>query len=685
MTSVFSAITVPKGGWRSRSSRSTPSPKSTRPSSQAELDSDPEEQEAEDPQLQELNAALEDLAQIFPNIQPEVFREMLAHLEGESRVQLVTENLLRNDAKWVRGRYRVQPGNNHNQEQEKKKRHRNKNTQSRGSRGEELASMDKFRSEAYKSAVKDAFYQEFKGLSHSTIKAVLAEYNYSYTEARPVLVELATKSWRFSISTILFKRRVPSAEDHPLVVPASSEVHSNRLKITLPKLKPTSSPELNKELWDTLIVPLRRQNAEEMEAADRALAERLNEEQAEELGEMYDCECCFTSSPMEHMSACDDRCHYICYRCIRHSINEALYGQGWARNMDAKRSTLRCIAPGSGGEECHGCIAPGTVRCALVQEKDGEHTWRKLEERSTTEALIKSKLPLIRCPFCPYAEVDDLFLQPLPSDIQLKNTTLLGFIGLLLLQFLRFGPVRILVQVLFVFSLIFLVVAPHFNLSGKATLLSPLTASFHRLVRKRRGLKFICASPACGASTCLTCKKRWHDIHACYTSERQAFRAYVEAAMADAIKRTCPACNLSFVKAAGCNKLTCICGYKMCYCCRREIGKESYAHFCQHFRNSPGAPCGECDKCDLYKTEDEEAVVRRAKETAEREWIEKEKVVATTTTTTTTGGGDDGEGRGVDWERAVRKDLWDGVWWQQVLTRLWWERSLDWWVELFVK
>jgi hypothetical protein len=35
-------------------------------------------------------------------------------------------------------------------------------------------------------------------------------------------------------------------------------------------------------------------------------------------------------------------------------------------------------------------------------------------------------------------------------------------------------------------------------------------------------------------------------------------------------------------------------------------------------------PCGECNKCDLYRVEDEERVVKRAKDRAEAEWWESQ-------------------------------------------------------------
>ncbi|KAL2255329.1 hypothetical protein VTK26DRAFT_3602 [Humicola hyalothermophila] len=101
--------------------------------------------------------------------------------------------------------------------------------------------------------------------------------------------------------------------------------------------------------------------------------------------------------------------------------------------------------------------------------------------------------------------------------------------------------------------------------------------------------------------------------------------------MSLAVKRVCPRCHTSFVKTAGCNKLTCPCGYKMCYVCRKDIGDDApgpdvgYRHFCQHFRPE-GDPrrCRECTKCNLWESEDTEEVLRRAKEEAERRWRETE-------------------------------------------------------------
>ena len=103
----------------------------------------------------------------------------------------------------------------------------------------------------------------------------------------------------------------------------------------------------------------------------------------------------------------------------------------------------------------------------------------------------------------------------------------------------------------------------------------------------------------------------------------------------------------------------------MCYLCRKNIGKtgenegaEGYRHFCEHFRPVPGVKCTVCDKCDLYKSEEEDVVVRKAGEDAERAWREKERQ----------GAGSEGyrrevEGLKIDHDGVVgRVTGWDRLW-----------------------
>ncbi|KAF2727729.1 hypothetical protein EJ04DRAFT_581819 [Polyplosphaeria fusca] len=599
MTSVFSSLV------RRPSSTTSISPASHAP-------------ENEQPNLAELNAALQALTDIFPDIQPDVFREMLTSFSDESRLQVITETLLKHSAKWVRGRYRMPAEQEEQKETMHKYKYRTVND-TKDTRGAPLALEDTFRSNAYKEAAKEALYNEFKGLSHSTIKAVLAEYNWSYMAARPTLLVLASKSWRSSITNFFMRRKPPNAQSHPLVLWSSGDVKTGRPRT--PMLVKTKSKELDAELHAALISPELEKQRRETEASDQVMARELNEREAEEADEMYDCECCFVPNTLQQLSTCDVEGHYLCFTCIRHAVNAALYDQGWARTINAELCTLRCIAPSSTSTACAGCVPLVFVQSALGDE-DAD-TFAKFNERLSSEQLVKTNLPLVRCPFCPYAEVDDLALPvyTLLTSLRLRKRPLF-VASISLLELLTFGIFRLIFSLIILALSIFALLhhlLPRLN-KPRSFLLRPLENALRRIHLKRRGLRFTCQSAQCGRASCLSCAAPWHDPHACYTSQATSLRLALECATTDAVKRTCPQCNLSFVKSEGCNKLVCLCGYSMCYVCREGLAVQGYKHFCQHFRERPGERCTECDKCDLYRVEDEERVVAKAREKAEKDW-----------------------------------------------------------------
>ncbi|KAI5278637.1 hypothetical protein KEM54_004527, partial [Ascosphaera aggregata] len=65
--------------------------------------------EEEAAERRELNQALSRLAELFPDIKVEVFRELLTRFDGTSRLQVCTEQLLRYRTEWVKGRWNI-PG-----------------------------------------------------------------------------------------------------------------------------------------------------------------------------------------------------------------------------------------------------------------------------------------------------------------------------------------------------------------------------------------------------------------------------------------------------------------------------------------------------------------------------------------------------------------------------------------------
>ncbi|ROT38721.1 hypothetical protein SODALDRAFT_333343 [Sodiomyces alkalinus F11] len=563
------------------------------------------------PDLRELNNCLEALAAVFPDVQIEVFREMLTKFDGESRLAVVADALLKNRVQWVKGRWRVVEGA--------------ATSAATPDAAPVLAVHPKetFKSEEYKTAVKALAKHEFRGLSRSTLHAVLAECNYNYLDARKTLVELSSKSWRFTFSS-LFSRRKPvvaaagETENHPLIVWKSTGHGSIK-----PTLKATGSPELDRELHEALIRPLKQRARRLQVEKDRGLAVLLNNEEAEDMDAMHECCCCFTESAFEEFAQCDADGHMICFRCVQHSIAEAVFGQGWQSTIDMESGTLKCMAVDGGG--CGGRIPSYHMHRAMLEEKKGAEILHKLDQRLAQHSLLASDLPLVRCPFCDYAEVDDLYVPRGESPLRLRPD---GILNLLLL-------VVCVVFIPFFLPLIVLTVLTALLVSSKQSpgdqLREEWSAALTRHRRRRRGLKFTCQSPTCRRASCLSCGKSWTDIHVCHESSLVALRTQIEQAMSMAVKRVCPRCGTSFVKNAGCNKLTCPCGYKMCYVCRKDIGSgpdggEGYRHFCDHFRpDGDPSPCAHCDRCNLWESEDTDAVLQAAKEEAERKWREAER------------------------------------------------------------
>ncbi|KAE8152180.1 hypothetical protein BDV25DRAFT_151466 [Aspergillus avenaceus] len=574
------------------------------------------EQEREE---EELNTALERLAHIFPDIKIEVFRELLMRFDGESRLHVCVEQLLRHKEEWVAGRWNVPAGDGD------------------GVGHEDLIVPrdERFRSNEYKLAVKTVLLKEFGVLSKSTVDAVLAEVNFCYLRARPTLRDLSKRTWRAAFNNIFKSKR--DKDENPLIVwqrQANGE--------SVPRLKDTGCAELDRELHDILLAPLLQTRMEELEDSDRKLAEQLNDDEAKTAEAYYECECCLADVTFEQISTCSENMHVICYACIRRTIQEAVFGQGWEKSVDVERSTLKCLTPFA-QDGCSGNLQPEIVKQAILCDKGGVETYHKFEGRLASDALLKSQLKLVRCPFCSYAEVDTAY------HLQAEGINW---------RFRQGGTISTIVTIILLLDLISLFLIPAIVISiGDASAVRTL---FHNallnLYLKARPKQFKCANPGCQRVSCITCQKPWRDPHLCYEPLLLDLRATVEAARTAAVKRTCPRCGLSFVKSSGCNKLTCVCGYSMCYLCRKGLNPrtrmaerncqrqrrrenidpndgiggaandegfeepEGYKHFCEHFRLNPGARCTECNKCELYQEEDEEAVARRAGEKAEREW-----------------------------------------------------------------
>ncbi|KAI4154801.1 MAG: hypothetical protein L6R39_001340 [Caloplaca ligustica] len=258
--------------------------------------------------LADLNGELAILIELFPYVLPEVFREMLMRFDGRSRLEMVVNNLLSGKDTWIKGRLRpaAEPADF-----------------SSFADGSKIPTIDLFRRNSYKWAVKANLLHEFKSLSKSTVMAVLAEKNYCYTLARPVLQDITSKSWRYSIKRF-FSRWSKSTDN-------VSEKHGMIQWIELsdgapmPMLKETGDAELDQELHQTMLAPLLARYRAQQEASDREIAETINEEEATTADALFECGCCFGSSTFEQVASCTESAHIICFECISRAMPRA-YG-----------------------------------------------------------------------------------------------------------------------------------------------------------------------------------------------------------------------------------------------------------------------------------------------------------------------------------------------------------------------
>ena len=552
----------------------------------------------------ELNNILSILATIFPRILPEVFRELLLALDGESRLHVAVEQLLNHQDYWVRGRWRTSVANSQ------------PDTNSLLDSQQLITTADEFRRPSYKSAVRKALYHEFKVLSKSKIEAVLAEENFCYNRARPVLQKLAKRSWKNTLNVLIAKWRKPPvvvSEDHYMLVWLTTQ---SRKREAVPIIRNSGDAELDLELHQRVLKPLLDRIKSEREANDWEAAIAINEAEAKCTGAIYECKCCYSETTFEQMAYCTGGGHVNCFRCIWHAVSEALFGQSWRRNIEHARGEVRCLASIS-TESCEGCIPQDIAKRAISQFRGGEEALTKLELRLAEEAVSRSGLSLFRCPFCTYVEADELYCPPNTIRYRLNTAHLSSTILLLAVMF-------ICIPFIFLYGVLSHIPLPW----ALPYVVDMFLRSLAHLSRARHlPRRFQCLSPSCGLLSCMTCLKSWQDPHVCHESAMVSLRTVVEAARTDALKRTCPHCGLGFIKDSGCNKLTCVCGYSMCYICRQglghEDGGEGYRHFCQHFR-AAGGLCEECDKCDLYKNEDDEILIRRAGTLAEKRWKGRE-------------------------------------------------------------
>jgi hypothetical protein len=426
-----------------------------------------------------------------------------------------------------------------------------------------LAHEDLLRTPAYMVATLTLLRHQFPDVWSSSIRAIMAENNGSYTNSRRALEALTQEQRRGWLS---------------------------RTWKSLWGSSKTREPQVqNAELEAELAVHA-RPKVEEALKEDEKVARELNRSLS---GAPYECGCCFGEFAFEDLACCADG-HEFCVDCLEAHVKECVYGQapltrgpqddgGWP----GSGMGVRCIST-------EGCSAPFTL--AELERALKPDIFAALSDRLGEEALEVLSLPpgataedVVRCPFCPYAEVRSSRLLARLFPIARRNNnnnnnnsrSVLSFV-----DFLLSVVPALIVGILYLSVILILCAAPDLFLFESDTFSVPngeqaldvtfplvdlvgslrIVTSYMRtavrtLVVRQSGASFRCRRPGCGQASCMLCGRNWYAGHRCAEADgAMGLRLAMERAMSDAIKRTCPQCGLSFTKEAGCNRCTCRCG-----------------------------------------------------------------------------------------------------------------------------
>ena len=340
--------------------------------------------------------------------------------------------------------------------------------------------------------------------------------------------------------------------------------------------------------------------------------------------ETVECGCCFSDIGFCEAATCAEGCLF-CKLCLQRSVKEVVFGQAPIQLFRPKKAQdvadcgagmgIRCLSI----EGCQAAFSDVELQRCLPEE-----LYHSLEHRIAQEALRmlqmsprapgegKRRMRVIQCPFCSYAEVQNL--PSLACLFELKSlpnipSCISAFVVVASLSFIWILASLFLVDLLNATppssqcpkstsarsdrQPVYLPVDPA---RGWQEISERLRNTLDRISTMRNGAVFHCrnvpdpkirnpthfASPSqlydrlppsplsthrglanhsgkCGRSSCLLCGKLYYAGHAC-TDSLDSLRLAMEAAETNAVTRQCPECRLSFIKLDGCNKVVCRCG-----------------------------------------------------------------------------------------------------------------------------
>ena len=444
---------------------------------------------------------------------------------------------------------------------------------------EPLRERDLFRDENYIKMVKQRLMNEFPFHWESQINSFMAECNNYYPECFEKLEE--NKPSRIWNTFLPFTKR-----------------HSIKIR--------DFNFDLKRE----------EENMERIKCAvdvgsDSNLAIEINKADYEAENQLITCGCCFGDEVFEDLVQCQYG-HLFCRDCINTSLNVGLYDSGNIRGKE-----LKCMS--STGDGCDALISMEEIKRITPPE-----LYNNYQATIFQKLAHSSGLNVAFCPFCSiYGEVlnDSVWTDIIPIFFHYWYSNLEWFLNACYIL----ASLSIAISSPNPFSSAYSSVFIYFVIKKVLKSKQNLIQIYINRIRLSRFIKLATPSvlncKSCLKASCVECKEEWNGAHECFQKQKDSKRLFIESAMSQALIRTCPSCSIRFAKEDGCNLMKCSnCGYEMCYCCRQEVGKERYGHFCQHFRVIPGSSCKECDRCELYAKESDDVAVKKAVKQAELEW-----------------------------------------------------------------
>uniref|UniRef100_A0A7S4LQN9 RING-type domain-containing protein n=1 Tax=Oxyrrhis marina TaxID=2969 RepID=A0A7S4LQN9_OXYMA len=433
----------------------------------------------------------------------------------------------------------------------------------------------------YKEAAYHCLLNEFPLLWKSQITAVMAERNHDYPSAR-------------SDCLALMRNRQASFFDG-----LQRATHTVRRHLRL---------------------EMERRAVEESKDVD--VARELNRRQYADLGEEVECEICYDAVAWEDLLGCGGG-HLFCRGCLLRFVQELVGGEAGPAVLARHQGSVKCLSMDP-------CDAPiPTLQLEELLPGNMRESFNSFLLASNIPLARRKKLGISLCPFCDGLCVGPrsifailkqswvaLSLALIVAVVVLRLRNLSGFDFWLLLAGRSLWACAPVVALLFLFlpnvfggdtlerNFYLCVVLYFWTMSKRRPAVLLAMGELRRRVTGKRSRDLRCTQ--CHVLVCSGCNREAHNLR-CFgdvpaEGTVEALQHFVEEAISAASIRVCPECGLRFRKGDGCNKMTCRCGYVMCYVCREQVS--GYSHFCQHFRPA-GGKCDKCHKCEMFATPDD--------------------------------------------------------------------------------